>query len=1162
MSDFTHLHLHTQYSILDGASDINKLIEKVKADGMSSVAITDHGNMHGVKLFHKTAIKNGIKPILGCETYVARRSMADKSTKEDRSGYHLILLAKNQTGYNNLIKIISYSWVDGLYYRPRIDEELLFKYSEGLIVSTACLGGELPQKIMHGNIKEAEEFALKYQKVFGNDFYLEMQRHKTTDPKRQSDTFERQEEVNKAILDISAKYGIKYIATNDVHFINEEDAYAHDILIALSTGKDLDDPTRMRYSGEEYLKSQEEMKALFSDLPEALSNTIEISEKIEQYELDRKPLMPAFAMPEPFTDEGEYLRHITYEGAEQRWQEITPEIKERIDFELDTMIKMGFPGYFLIVWDFIKAAREMGVSVGPGRGSAAGSVVAYCLKITDMDPLKYGLLFERFLNPDRISMPDIDIDFDEDGRRKVLQWVVEKYGKKRVANIVTFGTMAAKMAVKDVARVLKLPLNEANRIAKLIPEKAGTTLKKALEEVPEFANEKKSSDPLIRDTIKYAFELEGSIRQTGVHACGIIISRDDLEEHVPLSTSKESDLLVTQYEGKHVEDIGLIKMDFLGLKTLSIIMDALKNIKYSKGIEIDIDNIPLDDAKVYELYSRGETTALFQFESDGMKGHLKNLKPTHFDDLIAMNALYRPGPIKYIPSFIARKNGKEKIEYDLPEMEELLQNTYGITVYQEQVMLLSQKLANFSKGDADYLRKAMGKKIFSILAELKVKFVEGAEKNGHDRKKTEKIWADWENFAHYAFNKSHSTCYAYISYQTAFLKAHYPAEYMSAVLSRNLSNIKKVTIFMDECRRMGLNVLGPDINESFNNFTVNKAGAIRFGLGGIKGVGESAVNDIIKERQENGNFKDIFDFIERVNLSSVSKKTLESLVLSGAFDQFENHRRDIFFKTVRGSELNFLEEVIKYGGKIQGEGDSAQQGLFGETVEIVKPEMPQLDENYDKINILNKEKEIIGIYLSEHPLDKFKIEIKNYCNASLEDMEELPKLKGKDIKIAGMVTEAHHGTTKSGKAFGTLTLEDYHSTHKFYMFGEDYINFKNYFTVGYNLIIKGIIQPKWGKPENEPEFKIKQVNLLSEMREKMVNSLTVEVPIESISVSFIKEFQELCSKNKGSKNLQFLIFDSDEKVGFKMFSRTHKINISNEIIDAIEKRQNLTYKIS
>ncbi len=1162
MSEFTHLHLHTQYSILDGASEITKLIEKVKNDGMKSVAITDHGNMFGVKIFHKTAKKSGIKPILGCETYVARRSMQDKTTKEDRSGYHLIILAKNKLGYNNLSKIISQSWIDGLYYKPRIDEELLFKYSEGLIITTACLGGQIPKEILRGEIEKAEETALRYKEVFGEDFYLEMQRHKTGDPEKDANTLEKQETVNRAIVEISKKHGIKYIATNDVHFINKEDAYAHDILIALSTGKDLNDPTRIKYSGEEFLKTQDEMKELFADLPEALANTIEISDKIEDYELDRAPLMPAFQMPEPFTDEGEYLRHITYEGANNRWSEITSEIKERLDFELNTIITMGFPGYFLIVWDFIKAAREMDVAVGPGRGSAAGSVVAYCLKITDIDPLKYGLLFERFLNPDRISMPDIDIDFDEDGRGKVLKYVVEKYGKKRVANVVTFGTMAAKGSIKDVARVLKLPLFESTRLTKLIPEKPGITISDSYKQVPEFAKEKESNDPLIINTLKYAEKLEGSVRQTGIHACGIIISRDDLDEHIPLCTSKESELYVTQYDGKHVEDIGLLKMDFLGLKNLSILKDAVKNIKYSQNITIDIDNLELENKKTYELFSKGETTGIFQFESDGMKKHLKALKPTHFEDLIAMNALYRPGPIEYIPLFIARKLGKDPINYDLPEMEEILKTTYGVTVYQEQVMQLSQKLAGFTKGQADSLRKAMGKKVFSLMEELKVKFVEGSAKNGHDKKIIEKIWSDWEKFAHYAFNKSHSTCYAYIAYQTAYLKANFPAEYMAAILSRNLSDIKKVTLFMDEARRMGLKILRPDINESFNKFTVNKDGAVRFGLGGIKGVGEAAVNDIIKERQENGEYKNIYDFVQRVNLFSINKKTVESLVYSGAFDSFDGISRSQFFSKTNGNENVFLEDIIKYGSKFQGDGDEAQQGLFGESVEITKPSIPVFNENANNIEFLNKEKEVIGIYLSEHPLDIFKLEIDTYCNNRLSDLAEIDKLKGKEIKIAGIVMESQNTIGKTGKNFGQFTIEDYSGSHKFYLFGDDYVSFKNYLTVGYSLLLVGIVQHKWNNPANELELKIKQISLLSEMKENMINTLTVKIPIESISANTITEFEDLFSSHKGSKNLQFLIYDNDDKVWFTMHSRTHKIDISREVISELERRPSIDFKIS
>ncbi len=1162
MADFAHLHLHTQYSILDGASNISKLISKVKKDGMKAAAITDHGNMFGVKLFHKTAKKEGIKPILGCEVYVARNSRHETSKQEDRSGNHLIILAKNKIGYHNLVKLVSKAWTDGFYYKPRIDEDLLFKHSEGLIISSACLAGVVSQSILKGNIEKAEEKILKYKEIFGEDYYLELQRHKTGDPIKDAGTFEEQQTVNEAIVKLSEKLGVKYIATNDVHYINKEDAEAHDILIALSTGKDLDDPSRMRYSGEEYVKTQSEMKELFSDLPDALATTNEIADKVEEYDLDRDPVMPEFPLPAGFEDEGEYLKHITYEGAKERWGELDDKLTERIDFELDTILRMGFPGYFLITWDFIKAAREMDVSVGPGRGSAAGSAVAYCLKITDIDPIKYGLLFERFLNPDRISMPDIDIDFDEDGRERILKWVVDKYGKNRVANIITFGSMAAKSSIKDVARVLKLPLPESERLAKMIPEKPGTTLQDAFKQVSEFKQEKSSSNPLIVDTIKFAETLEGSIRQTGVHACGIIISKEDLENYIPVSTSKASDLYVTQYEGKHVEDVGMLKMDFLGLKTLSIIKDAVENVKLSKGIDIDIDNVPLEDEKTYEVYAKGETTSLFQFESDGMKKHLRNLKPTRFEDLIAMNALYRPGPMEYIPSFIARKHGKEKIAYDLPEMEEYLKNTYGITVYQEQVMQLSQKLAGFTKGQADSLRKAMGKKIIAMMNDLKGKFLEGAANKGHDTKITEKIWKDWEAFAQYAFNKSHSTCYAYVSYQTAYLKAHHPAEYMAAVLSRNLSNIKKVTLFMDECRRMGLKVLGPSVNESFSKFNVNKKGEIRFGLGAVKGVGDAAVSDIVKERNANGEFKDYFDFIERVNLSTVNKRTIESLVMAGAFDNVDQIKRSCYFALNTGSDLNFIEESLKYGNKIQGEENANQNNLFGEEneIEIKKPDFPKVDE-WDKLYRLNKEKELVGIYISEHPLDDFKLEINAYCNCELADFNNLSRLKNTEIKIAGIVKDVQHATTKTGKPYGSITIEDYSSSHRIMMFGKDYLNFKKYFTVNYVIILAGKVQHRFGNPDQELEFKVTEIEMFSEMKDKMIKSIAVKVPIGSISDNFINNISALTQKHKGDKNIHFLIYEPESKVWVKMFSKSHKINITEEFIFELENKHQIEYKI-
>ncbi|MDX2415188.1 MAG: DNA polymerase III subunit alpha, partial [Bacteroidales bacterium] len=968
MSNFVHLHLHTQYSILDGASKISKLMKIAAERKMKAVAITDHGNMFGVKEFHNAALAAGVKPIIGCETYVARRSLAEKSGKEDRSGHHLIILAKNYTGYKNLVKLISIAWTKGFYYKPRIDRELLKQYSEGLIVTTACIAGEVPTAVLNNNLEEAERLILEFKEIFGNDFYLEVQRHRTGDPHFDNDTLEKQNRVFKAYRDLAEKLDVKIIASNDVHFLKEEDAEAHDRLICLNTGKELDDPDRLRYTQQEYFKSEEQMRELFSDFPEVVDNTMEIEQKVEQYELNHDPIMPDFPIPEEYETKDDYLRHLAYKGAKMRWSDLSPEISERIDFELDTIKNMGYPGYFLIVQDFLNAARDMGVSVGPGRGSAAGSAVAYALRITDIDPIKYNLLFERFLNPDRISMPDIDIDFDEDGREKVLKYVVDKYGHDRVAHIITFGTMAAKMAIRDVARVQKLPLSDADRLAKLIPERPGTTFEKAYKEVEELATARDKGDELVTKTLQYAEALEGSVRHTGVHACGIIIGRDPLDQHIPISTAKDTELFVTQFDGNHVESVGLLKMDFLGLKTLSIIKDAIQNIKYSAGEEIDIDNIPLDDKLTFDLYSKGETTGLFQFESEGMKKHLRDLKPNRFEDLIAMNALYRPGPMEYIPKFIKRKHGLEKIDYPLPEMEKHLTDTYGITVYQEQVMLLSQDLAGFTRGQADSLRKAMGKKKKDIMDKMKVQFTEGCKANGHKEKIVEKIWHDWEAFAQYAFNKSHSTCYAFISYQTAWLKAHYPAQFMAAVLSRNISDIKKVTTFMDETRRMGMDVLGPNVNESYVKFTVNNDGNVRFGLGAIKGVGKAAIKGLIDERQENGPFESIYDFVERVNLNTLNKKSIEAMALGGAFDLFEGCSRAQYFAENQKGEP-FIENLIRYGNRVNNENGTAQQSLFGEAegFEIVRPAAPETPE-WPKLEKLNKEKDVIGIFLSAHPL--------------------------------------------------------------------------------------------------------------------------------------------------------------------------------------------------
>jgi len=1161
MINFTHLHVHTQYSILDGASDVPHLIKKAKEDGMPAVCITDHGNMFGAKHFYNEAKKQGIKPIIGCEIYIASGSRFEKTGKEDRSGNHLILMAKNKKGYENLSKIVSYAWIEGFYYTPRIDWDLLRKYSEGIIASSACLGGEVPQEIIEKGEEAGEKKALEYKELFGDDFYLELQRHKSGDPKKDEEVYKVQLKVNDVLLRIGKKHDIKIIATNDVHFINAEDADAHDRLICLNTGKDLDDPTRMVYTKQEFFKTQEEMNELFSDIPEAIENTNEIVSKIEEYELEINPVMPEFQLPEGFTNEDEYLRHITYEGANKRYKEITDNILERIDFELSVIQKMGFPGYFLIVQDFLNAAREMDVAVGPGRGSAAGSVVAYCNRITDIDPLKYNLLFERFLNPDRISMPDIDIDFDEDGRDKVIEWVVKKYGEKRVAQIITFGTMAAKMAIRDVARVEKLPLSESDRLAKLVPERPGITLKQAFAEVPELKQARESSNPLILRTLKYAETLEGSVRHTGLHACGIIISRNDLVEHIPVCVLKDSKLLVTQYDGSHVESVGMLKMDFLGLKTLSIIKDAIENIKESHGIDVVIEDIPLDDEKTFELYSKGDTTGLFQFESPGMKKHLKALKPNRFDDLIAMNALYRPGPMEYIPSFIARKHGKEPIIYDLPEMEEYLNETYGITVYQEQVMLLSQKLAGFSKGEADSLRKAMGKKKRDLMDKLKAKFVEGCKTNGFDVKVINKIWNDWEAFAEYAFNKSHSTCYAYVSYQTAYLKAHYPAEFMAAVLSRNIADIKKITIFMDECRRMGSSVLGPDVNESKLKFTVNKNGDIRFGLGAIKGVGENAVIKIIEERKENGNYKNIYDFIERVNLSQVTKKTIEALATAGAFDNLDNIARGQYF-ALDAKETNFIENLIRYGNMFHNDKNTQQISLFGgaDSIQITKPPIPATND-WQKLETLNREKELIGIYLSAHPLDDFKLEIDNFSNTSLSELSDLTNVNGKEFAIAGIVTEVKHLTTKTGNPFGFLTVQDYTDSYRFALFGKDYMDFRKYCYMDYPLLIKGKIQPKLYN-ENELEFKIKTMMLLGEVRENMVRSITISLALNSINHDLINEIKTFALSKKGKVMLKFKIFDLENKFSINLFSRTDKIEITNELIAFLSKKTELQYSLN
>ncbi len=1252
---FTHFHVHSQYSILDGAASIPGLIEKAKADGQAALALTDHGNMFGIKLFYDTCRQKGIKPILGCEAYVARVSLYNKEKPVDRSGEHLIILAKNLTGYLNLVKLCSTAFCDGFYYRPRIDKTQLEKHHEGLIISSACLGGEIDQKIMAGDLEGAEKAALWYKNLFGEDYYLEVMRHPAADPKQRAEIYDNQQRCIQEKIKIARKLNIKLIATNDVHFLNEEDAEAHDLLICLNTRKDIDDPTRMRYTRQEWFKTTQEMIDLFPDLPEAIENTQEITDKVEEYELDSDPLMPVFPIPpelgteeeyrQKFSQEdlfneftrdekgnvvlteeeankkikklggydrlyrikleADYLKELTMKGVVKRYGENpSPEIMERIIFELHIMKTMGFPGYFLIVQDFIRAARDMGVIVGPGRGSAAGSAVAYCLGITNIDPIKYDLLFERFLNPDRISLPDIDVDFDDAGRQQVLEWVTEKYGADKVSHIVTFGSMAAKMAIKDVARVLKLELSEANRLAKMVPEAPKMTLKKAYKENPDLEKEKQSLNPLISKTIQFAETLEGSIRQTGVHACGILISRDPLTDHIPIMPTEGESLMTTQYDGHFVEPIGLIKMDFLGLRTLSIIKTCLDNIKKSKHIVLNENEIPLDDEETFKLFTRGDTTGLFQFESPGMKKHLRALQPNRFEDLVAMNALYRPGPMEYIPSFIRRKHGEEPIEYDHPMMEPYLKDTYGITVYQEQVMLQSRALGLFTRGQSDTLRKAMGKKKFELLAELKGKFVEGCknnpdfvqgakEKGKNVEELVNKIWGDWEAFASYAFNKSHSVCYAYIAYQTGFLKAHYPAEFMAANLSNNLSDITKVTVFMDECKRMGLSVLAPDVNESYNDFTVNSHGQIRFGMAAIKGVGEAAVEKIIEEREKNGPYKDVYDFFERIDYKSVNKKTIENLVTAGGLDSFGYHRAQ--YLHLVDATTTVLDNLVNYGQKNQQDSMNLQATLFGELdgFEVTKPNIPDCEpwHDYEKSK---KEKELIGIYLTSHPLDPYKLEMQLLCTPVEELNSGLETFKGKEINIAGIITAKREGKTKTGKDFGILTLEDFSGTYELAFFGKDYTDFRQYFIDETAIYVKGKVGPKWGKEGNELTFTIQKVGLLEALTENAIRSITLQVDIEKLTLETVTEIHELFTtdvnsesykeaqqkaaeqrtqKNSDPENfeepvtaqndipLNFMLFDRQGN-SVKMFSRTCKIRRSRELYEYFENNDSIKMKIN
>jgi DNA polymerase-3 subunit alpha len=1196
MPRFSHLHVHTQFSLLDGAADIKNLYKKAVNDNMPALAITDHGNMFGAFEFVAEAYKHKegdgsknlkVKPIVGCEFYLVENRFKRQFTRDEKDiRYHQILLAKNETGYRNLIKLCSLGYIEGLYGKyPRIDKELISKYHQGLIATTCCLGASVPKAIMKKGEEAGEEEFKWWLDLFGENYFIELQRHGITE----------QDKVNELLMKWSEKYNVPAIATNDSHYVDIKDYNAHDILLCINTGEKITTPKVTEYADDEdsagknkrfafyndqfYFKTTAEMSQLFSDIPQVIDNTNLIVDKVDVLDLKRDILLPNFPIPQEFLTQDQYLRHLTYEGARKKYGEITKDVEDRINFELQTIETMGFAGYFLIVMDFIKAGRELGVFIGPGRGSAAGSAVAYCIGITNIDPIKYNLLFERFLNPDRKSMPDIDTDFDDEGRQKVIDYVVQKYGKSQVAQIITYGTMAAKMSIKDVARVLDLPLNESNELAKLVPERPGIELGRVFSapidgdgslrdkeglNTDEINNIKRlreiiNGNDIQAQVLKEACKLEGSVRNTGVHAAGIIIAPKDLSELIPVSTAKDSDLLVTQFEGKVIEDAGVIKMDFLGLKTLTIIKGALEMIKQNHGVEINIDEIPLDDKKTFELYQQGETNATFQFESPGMQKYLRELKPDKFDDLIAMNALYRPGPMEYIPNFIARKHGKEKVTYDLPAMEEFLSDTYGITVYQEQVMLLSQKLAGFTKGDADTLRKAMGKKQKAVLDKMKSKFMDGCQKNGFDLKICEKIWTDWEAFASYAFNKSHSTCYAFVAFQTGYLKAHYPAEYMASVLN-NASSIEKVTFFMDECKRMGIQVLGPDVNESKLTFTVNKQGNIRFGLGAIKGVGEGAVNSIVEERTKNGAFKDIFDFVQRVNLSAVNKKNLEGLAVSGALDGFNFYRSQYFANDAK--EVSFIENLLRYGNKFQADKATVQNSLFGggNMVSITRPEIPKVEE-WSSLEKLNREKELVGIYLSAHPLDQYRLEIDHFCSTKLGDMANLSNLNGKDISFVGLVTESRNGQTKNGKPYGSATIEDYTGAYKLVLFGNDWLKFSNFFANGYALYFRGKVQPRpFGN--NELEVSIKSVCMLADVREQMVRSISIVVPIQLITEDLILVLKEHTENTKGKVELKFKVVDRDENMVVDLYSRTQRIDLTNELIHCLNSYEEIDFRLN
>lgn len=1236
MEDFVHLHVHTYYSILDGQSNIQRLVDKAIANNMRGLAITDHGNMFGIKEFYnyckkinakrKEEGKEPFKPIIGCEMYVAKNKKEDKVKENgDMKRYHLIVLAKNYTGYKNLIKLVSRSWVDGFYMKPRTDKEDLQKYHEGLIICSACIAGEVPAKILSGDYEGAKETAAWFKNVFGDDYYLEIQRHEVKDPsiRANRNTFPLQVKANKLLLKLAKELNIKVVCSNDAHFIDQENAEAHDHLICLSTNKDLNDPNRLLYTKQEWLKTKEEMNEIFSDLPETLQNTCEVLDKIELYSIDHAPIMPFFPIPESFGTEellrqkmtnediikeftsdenglntlpqeqatakidklggvdklyrikfeADYLAKLAYDGAKKLYGEpLSEEVDERIKFELHIMKTMGFPGYFLIVQDFINTARDsLGVMVGPGRGSAAGSVVAYCLGITKIDPIKYDLLFERFLNPDRISLPDIDTDFDDDGRGKVLEWVENKYGHENCAHIITYGTMATKNSIKDVARIERVPLEQANFLCKSIPDKLPEGLKmnlgNALKVIPELQQAQTSSDDKLRNTIKYARMLEGTVRGTGVHACGFIICRDPISNWVPVSIAEDKNdpghkLRCTQYDGHVIEDTGLIKMDFLGLKTLSILKEAVENIKLTKGIEIDLDNIPIDDELTYKLYSEGKTVGTFQFESAGMQKYLRELQPSVFEDLIAMNALYRPGPMDYIPDFIARKKDASKIAYDIPCMEKYLKDTYGITVYQEQVMLLARQLAGFTRGQSDTLRKAMGKKLIAQMDKLEELFYEGGVKNGHDKKVLNKIWEDWKKFASYAFNKSHATCYSWVAFQTAYLKAHYPAEYMAAVLSRNLNNIAEITKFIDECKNIDIKVLGPDVNESRNKFSTNKKEEIRFGLSAIKGLGDAVAQAIVEEREKNGLYKNIYDFMQRVNYSALNKKAMENLALSGAFDCFKELKREQYLMKTPKGEF-FIDVLLRYGQHFQAEQQQAMNSLFGDdnAVEVAHPTPPEWEE-WSHIEMLNKERDCVGIYLSAHPLDEFSVVLNNLCSATCAELNDLPSLATKEsVTFGGIVTMCEARTTKKGLPCGFVTIEDFSGSGRIALFGEDWIKWQGMLQEGYTIFLRAKVSQKF-KNSNFYNLNISEIKLLQTIKEHEIHKITIKIDAMNLTPLLVEELYTVSLENKGNIELFFQITDKEHNTTLTMRSPSHKVELSRWFMRYIEANENISYSVN